>query len=340
MHVVSYLQMQDPDGSRVAGVLRETLDQLLDGRRTGRWDYVTLHKTEKTHMGTLVEINLHREFNFDDGDVTDYKIAGIEVDCKFSQRVGGWEMGPEMVDHLCLVVTASDQNSSWRAGLVRANETHLRTVTNRDAKRRLNETGVTAIHWLWPHNGQLAENQLLHLDASKRERIMTALGRNQRHGQARIYQLFREVQGVVVSRTTLETVGFGLDDPMKRARGNGGARDALRPEGILVLGHQEDDPIVAKALGFDQPPSKGELLAVRVVPAPAIPDHRPVADIEGEFWVVAQPEDPVVAAPRIPRHRDARQHPSARRDRQRPNRTPAVSTDALAGPEEAPTTLT
>ncbi|MGY1709127.1 NaeI family type II restriction endonuclease [Geodermatophilus sp. SYSU D00758] len=29
---------------------------------------------------------------------------------------------------------------------------------------------------------------------------------------------------------------------MKRARGNGGAREQLRPEGILVLGHQDTTP--------------------------------------------------------------------------------------------------
>ena len=78
----------DPDGSGVAGVLRDTLDQLYDGQHTGRWNFDQLHKTEKTHMGTLVEINLHRHFGFDDGDVTDYRIAGIEVDCKYSMKLG------------------------------------------------------------------------------------------------------------------------------------------------------------------------------------------------------------------------------------------------------------
>jgi hypothetical protein len=62
----------DPGGQMFAPVIRDTLDQLLDGRRAGRWDYQKLHKTEKTHMGTLVEINLHREFDFADGDATDY----------------------------------------------------------------------------------------------------------------------------------------------------------------------------------------------------------------------------------------------------------------------------
>jgi hypothetical protein len=293
----------DPDGSRFARVLRETLDQLLDGRRTGRWDYTQLHKTEKTHMGTLVEINLHKEFSFEDGNVTDYQIAGIEVDCKFSQRVGGWEMGPEMVGHLCLVVTASDGASTWRAGLVRASVDHLRTVENRDAKRRLSESGVAAIKWLWPNHGQLDVNLLLHLDPTKRERIMTAQGARQRHGQARIYQLFRDVQGVKIRRTVLETVGYGLDDPMKRARGNGGARDALRPEGILVLGHQDSDPGVADALELPVP-DKGELVAARVVPRPTPDDPRPAVQLEGDWWVVARADEPIVPAPRVPRARE------------------------------------
>ncbi|WP_217518198.1 NaeI family type II restriction endonuclease [Streptomyces lunaelactis] len=263
--VAAHLANLDLDGQQFADTLRATLDQLLDGRRNGRYEYQKLHKTEKTYMGTLVEINLHREYGFDDGDVTDYRIAGVEVDCKFSQRIGGWEMGPETVGHLCLVVTASDLKSTWKAGLVRASEPHLRAVTNRDAKRRLNESGVTAIRWLWPEHGKLEENLLLHLDSDKCKRIMNAKGRNQRHGQARIFQLFREVQGIILRRAIIETVGHGLDDPMKRARGNGGARDALRPEGILVLGHQDNDPQVAQALGLPVP-AKGELVASRVAP--------------------------------------------------------------------------
>ena len=58
--VEAELHRIDPAGAQVATVLRDTLDQLYDGQHTGRWSYDQLHKTEKTHMGTLVEINLHR----------------------------------------------------------------------------------------------------------------------------------------------------------------------------------------------------------------------------------------------------------------------------------------
>jgi hypothetical protein len=73
--VQAELYRLDPSGDQVAAVLRDTLDQLYDGQHTGRWSYEQLRKTEKTHMGTLVEINLHRQFGFEDGDVTDYRIA-------------------------------------------------------------------------------------------------------------------------------------------------------------------------------------------------------------------------------------------------------------------------
>jgi hypothetical protein len=88
---------------------------------------------------------------------------------------------------------------------------------------------------------------------------------------------------------------------MKRARGNGGSRTALQSEGILVLGHQDNDPLVAAALGLPVP-RKGEFVSARVVPAS---DDRtstyPVAVIGGRPWALARPGDPQVPAPVIPR---------------------------------------
>lgn len=293
--VTAHLYTLDPSGNRVAAVLRETLDQLLDGRRSGRWDYAQLHKTEKTHMGTLVEINFHREFDFVDGDATDYRIGGVEVDCKFSQVIGGWEIGPEIVGHLCLVIWARDSASRWQAGLVRATADRLRTATNRDAKRRLTPTATADVRWLWPDHGRLQENTLLHLEPGVRAAIMRAQGANGRHGQARLFALCRLVQGRILNRTLIETVGWGLDDPLKRMRSNGGARDALRPEGLLVLGHHGSDQRIADELGLPTP-VRGEFLSVRVAPARQ-GDLRPTTLIAGGRWVAAEADDPIAAAP-------------------------------------------
>jgi hypothetical protein len=54
------IRAMDPSGERFARTLRDTIDQLLNGEVTGRYDWKTLFKTEKTHAGTLVEINLQR----------------------------------------------------------------------------------------------------------------------------------------------------------------------------------------------------------------------------------------------------------------------------------------
>lgn len=80
-----------PDArDRFRWALRDSLDELLDGQRTGRWAYQHLSKTEKTYLGTAVEVNLTKEFEFTDGDHLDWKIAGgRDIDCKFSKDVGG-----------------------------------------------------------------------------------------------------------------------------------------------------------------------------------------------------------------------------------------------------------
>jgi hypothetical protein len=297
--VQAQLHALDPAGVQVAEVLRDTLDQIYDGQHTGRWSYDQLHKTEKTHVGTLVEINLHRRFSFTDGVVTDYRIAGVEVDCKYSMSYGGWELPPEAIHHICLLITASDQRSSWSAGLIRVSESHLRARSNRDAKRQLSARSHTYIRELWPDNRKLAENLFLSLDADIRDRIFDAkANRGNQHGQARVNELFRLVQRRIIRRAELATVAQ-QDDFMKRARGNGGARTALRFEGILVLGHQDNDPNIAAALGLPIP-KKGELVSGRVIQAR---DDRndAVAFIEGERWALVRPADPVVTAPIVPR---------------------------------------
>jgi hypothetical protein len=290
----------DPAGEQVATVLRDTLDQLYDGQHTGRWNYDQLHKTEKTHMGTLVEINLHRQFAFADGDATDYRIAGIEVDCKYSMTNGGWELPPEAIGHLCLLITANDQASTWSAGLVRVRNEYLRDGRNRDSKSQLTAAATRShVRQLWPRHGHLAENLFLHMDPRDRERIFSAKARRgSQHGQAKTNELFRTVQRRIIRRAEVATVAQ-QDDFMKRARGNGGARTALRPEGILVLGHQDNDPLVAAALGLPVP-RKGEFVSARVVPAHGDRDD-PVAVIEDQAWAVARPDDPQVPAPVIPR---------------------------------------
>ena len=97
---------------------------IYNGQETGRYRWDQLMKTEKTHFGTLFEINAQREFKFDgrDEDKTDYRIAGHLIDAKWSQSTGGWMLPPEVFGELALVATGDDQASKWSLGIVRIRE--------------------------------------------------------------------------------------------------------------------------------------------------------------------------------------------------------------------------
>ena len=111
--VAAGLLAADPDGAQIGAAVRNALDMLLDGQHTGRYRWDQLCKTEKTHAGTLVEIGIQRRLALADGDVLDYSIAGIDVDCKFSHRMGRWMIPPEAAGRLVLLVQASDTDGTW-----------------------------------------------------------------------------------------------------------------------------------------------------------------------------------------------------------------------------------
>ncbi|MDO8119714.1 NaeI family type II restriction endonuclease [Isoptericola sp. b490] len=291
--VFAWLLDQDPGGARFSAVLRDSLDQVLDGPRTMRFRYAELRKTEKTHMGTVVEINLGKEFDLADGIEMDYRIAGHDVDCKYSMSIGGWELPLESLGHLVLLTWADDDVSRWSAGLWRVDPRHLgRGAGNRDRKKKMLRSGQEQIRWLW-RDAQLPENLLLHLPQATASAILRAPS-----GQQRVDELFRRVQRRIIRRDVVLTVAQQKDGP-RRART---AREQahLGREGILVLGHYEWDVATAEALGLPVPRS-GEWVSARV--APADPGAPSSFEADGIGWRLAEPEEPVHPAPKVPRSR-------------------------------------
>jgi hypothetical protein len=291
--VRSELRQIDPTGDMVARVLRDTIDQLLDGQHTGRYQWEKLRKTEKTHAGTLVEINLQKALDLRDGVSMDYCVAGHDVDCKFSQTFGGWEIPPEAWrdQHLCLVIWARDADAAWTAGLIRASDAYL-GAANRDLKRKLTLQGRNRIRWVWRRSMVLPENVLLVLDQSVVADIMSG-----QSGQVRINRLFRAAQQHRISRGVVATVARE-DDFMKRVRANGGARTALKPEGIVILGEYAAHREYAQRLGLPIPAS-GESVSVQLTRG-QLADARPYIELDGARWVVAEAGDRVEEAPLVP----------------------------------------
>ncbi|MFE4174912.1 NaeI family type II restriction endonuclease [Streptomyces sp. NPDC056909] len=280
---------------RFSIVLRNTIDQLLNGEVTGRYDWKKLFKTEKTHAGTLVEINLQREFRFADGIDMDYQIAGIDVDCKYSQQFGGWMIPPEAMGHLCLLVWADDYKSRWSAGLLRVKEEWLNRGNNRDMKLTVKAEHRNKILWLW-HDAALPENVLLHLDSATRDSILGLSS-----GQKRVNQLFRSVQMKRIGRGVVRTVAQQSDYMARVREAKGRARTVLRQEGILIPGHYSSHQAIARSLGAPVP-RNGELVSFRV--ARALPHHgnSPRIELDDQLWTLAKEGDPTETAPLLPKH--------------------------------------
>lgn len=260
-------------------------------------------------------MNLTKEFEFANGAHLDWHISGYDIDCKFSKDLGGWEIPMEMylcedhgdrqgkADHPALVTWMNDDTNQWAAGIVTITDERLRwrrekddegpvRAYNRDNKRRLADSSARDVYWLWGGlQTDLPRNLLLHLNPEARARVFSF----PKSGQARVNQLFREVQGRIVGRQTVLTVAQ-QDDAPKRARD---ARLRLRPEGIVVLGHQDSHPVIAAALELPVP-VKGEWIAARVVPV-SDSDSRPFFTLDGQRWASAADGEPAAAAPKVPK---------------------------------------
>ncbi|MFE4870698.1 NaeI family type II restriction endonuclease [Streptomyces sp. NPDC056682] len=294
--VYERLRKLDPAGQRFALVLRDTIDQLLNGEVTGRYSWEQLRQTEKTHAGSMVEINLHREFDFDDGDATDYRIGGIEVDCKYSQQFGSWMIPPEAYGHLCLLVWANDSRSLWSAGLIRIQPEFLNQGKNRDLKQTIKSEHRKRILWIW-HDAKLPENVLLHLPPETRDQILI---KGTRKGQARVIQLFKLVQNKRIGRGAVRTAAQQLDYLARLREGQGRARTVLREEGILIVGPYNRHRDIARKIGAEVP-GRGEFVSFSVCEAKPHHVGRPCIELDGRLWVLAGSADAPEPGPRLPK---------------------------------------
>ncbi|MEV0481858.1 NaeI family type II restriction endonuclease [Streptomyces sp. NPDC050508] len=283
----------DPGGTRMERVLREAIDEVLNGEVTGRYDLKHLTKAERAYLGSLVNIAIQREFVFEDGQAMDFSIAGVDVDCRFSLTFGGWTLPHGTLGHICLLVWADDYLSRWSVGLLRVKPEWLNTGRNRDLRATLKAGHRDKILWLW-RDAELSENVLLHMPESDREAVFES-----KSGQRRLNELFQRVQGRRIGRNAVRTV-VQQKDYMKRIRGHGGSRSALRDDGIIIMGDYEAHRHIARQLGLPVP-REGEFVSARVVPAlPGI--DKPLAEMDGRLWSLASPEDPVHRAPALPSH--------------------------------------
>jgi hypothetical protein len=207
-------------------MIRKALDEVIDTPRTGRLTLDQIEKTEKTYIGTKVEILFRNLIGFPKG-ILDLNIDGVEVDIK--NTVGSnWTLPPEVLNKPCILISSKETRALCNLGLIVVRPEYLSKGTNRDHKKTIAKASFDKIRWLL-HDFPYPKNIWEAADPAHVKRIF-----NYRGGTERLVQLFKEIQGVPITRTVIEGIAQ-QKDYMKRLRRNGGARDRLAEEGIALL---------------------------------------------------------------------------------------------------------
>ncbi|MFN7053675.1 MAG: NaeI family type II restriction endonuclease, partial [Gemmobacter sp.] len=214
-------------------MLRDCVDAVIQTPKTGRRCYDELEKTEKTYIGTRVEIDLRAMLRLPKGKL-DTRILGHDVDIKHTMG-GNWMIPTEAVDQPCLLVAADEDRARCYLGLIVARPAYLTAGQNKDAKKSLSAEGFAHILWLICE-APCPPNFWRTVPPDAVERIFAGST-----GNARIMALFREVQGRPITRDVIDATAQQKDFMRRlRADGGGGTRDRLAQEGILLLnGHYD-----------------------------------------------------------------------------------------------------
>ena len=218
-------------------MIRKALDEVIDTPRTGRLTIDQIEKTEKTYIGTKVEILFRNMIGFPKG-ILDLNVDGVDVDIK--NTVGkNWTLPPEVVNKACILISSDEAKALCNLGLVVVRAEYLSHGQNRDGKRSLTKENFKHIHWIFK-DLPYQPNFWRDIDAARVKRIFRPRG-----GTDRLVQMLREIQSVPIHRDIV--IGIAQqDDPMKRLRKNGGARDKLAEDGIVVLSGTYDKNLIER----------------------------------------------------------------------------------------------
>jgi hypothetical protein len=240
--------------------VRQAIDEVIDGARTGRYRYEELESQEKSYIGTRIEIVVRTELGLEPEGKLDTVIAGHEVDFKWSAK-GGWMIPTEAVGELCLVLRGDEVGGTFSVGLIRCSEERLNVVPNKDSKRTISAAGKAHISWL-VKDGRLPVSFLATLDSETREAVLA-----QPAGQARVREFFTRVTRRPVPREVIPTLAI-QEDPMRRIRADRGGESL---GGMIVLsGHYKNRREAAELLGYG-PLTKRDYVSVPITELDSLP---------------------------------------------------------------------
>jgi Restriction endonuclease NaeI len=235
----------------VTHLFRQAFDEVIDAPRTNRFTLQEIEKTEKTYIGTKVEILLRSALGMPKGAVLDLLVGGTEVDIKMTTQ-RDWMIPRESIGRPAVLMKADERNALCDVGLVVCRPEYMRASNNQDKKGQIAAAHYGNIWWLLRRQ-PYPKNFWEVLPRADRDAIMNA-----GTGKWRLAELFERIQGQPISRSQVQAIGQ-QHDYMKRLRKNGGARDILGPKQIAILwGSKDRDLIESFGLG---PVSKEEFVS-------------------------------------------------------------------------------
>ncbi len=214
----------------LATVVIDAVEFVLDPVLTGRTKITQLDNVEKTFIGLKVEHYVRDLLDAPKG-LRDLVLAGHDVDVKNTvTRPWSWMIPPETYrsEEPCLLIAADEATRTAWMGLILARHTYL-GAPNRDMKRGILKGGHANILWLaagvpWP------KDRWSGIDMVRFREL-----RRVRNGSVRAATFFAENLRKPIHRKVIQALLHDQLDPMKRLRGNGGAKDILEPQEIFLM---------------------------------------------------------------------------------------------------------
>ncbi len=277
----------DPDGARLALILRRTFDYLYDGARTGRFAWRQLLKEEKHALGKTcrdgagsgIRSGLRRKTRFFSAGR-----CGVRVRRDYTKTVHGVAASASRHSH---VRHRRRRARSHVRGRGASDFGSARQQAEQGPKANLVASGRAAMQWIH-RNVPIPANLLSRLPAEVVDAVMSPPS-----GAARVRELLRRVRGTPIDMVAIDTV-CQQRDATRRVREAG---TLLRAEGILVLsGSTAVGRRIAEELHYHLP--KQHFMSIRVTySSPANP--APSFEAAGRRWTVGLAGSRLVKAPDI-----------------------------------------
>ncbi|NSZ85215.1 NaeI family type II restriction endonuclease [Agrobacterium tumefaciens] len=226
----------DTFAEKVPALFRQAYDEVIDAPRTNRFTLEETEKTEKTYIGTKVEILVRDYLKLPKGKLLDLLVNGVEVDIK-NTTGRSWMIPTESIGHPALLLRTNEKTARCDVGIVVCRPEYLSTSTNKDSKRQIRAEHYPSIWWIL-RDHPYPPNFWEVLPPTDREAIMSPAS-----GTVRLARLFETVQKRPISRNQVQAIAQ-QHDYMKRIRRNGGARDILAPKGIAILWGSKDRDLI------------------------------------------------------------------------------------------------